>query len=87
MTHKKKVKTMVLKIGMVNKSGKGPIPRFSQLLTGFDRFLAIILVFTIPVQSIRSASIFLATGSRFRTQPARSASIFQANTQTHFDQW
>ena len=35
MTHKKKVKTMVLKIGMVNKSGKGPIPRFSQLLTDF----------------------------------------------------
>ena len=81
MTHDKKVKTMVLKTGMVKESGKGPVPRFSQFLTGFDRFfLAINMVFTIPVQSVRSASMFPATGSKFRTQPAKSTSILPENT-------
>ena len=40
MIHDKKVKTMVLKIGMVKESGKGPVPRFSQFLTGFDQFFS-----------------------------------------------
>ena len=40
MTHDKKVKTMVLKTRIVKELEKGLVPRFSQFLTGFDRFFS-----------------------------------------------
>ena len=40
MTHDKKVKTMVLKTGIVKELGKGLVPRFSQFLTSFDPFFS-----------------------------------------------
>ena len=40
MTDDKKVKTMVLKTRIVKELEKGLVPRFSQFLTGFDRFFS-----------------------------------------------